>query len=171
MPLFPIPDPLRDTLPAEARAFDFLQGSWLIHHRRRRTRLVGDTVWNEFQTPFIMECILGGLGNIDQCRTAPPAPFYEGVSLRLFDVGEGCWKIYWVDSTTGQLCPPVRGSFQGTLGTFSGNDAHAGQPVMVRFLWDKSDPEHPTWQQAFSPDGGSSWETNWHMTFSRATAT
>ena len=171
MPLFPISDQLRDTLPVQARAFDFLQGEWLIHHRRLRTRLVGDTTWDEFQTPFTLECILGGLGNLDQCRTVSPAPFYEGVSLRLFDRREECWKIYWVDSSTGQLCPPVSGRFLGTLGTFSGTDTHAGQPVQVRFLWDTTDPDHPTWQQAFSSDGGASWETNWHMAFSRVAAT
>jgi hypothetical protein len=25
----------------------------------------------------------------------------------------------------------------------------------------------PRWEQAFSPDGGQSWETNWKMTFRR----
>lgn len=171
MSLFPIPEQLRDTLPAQARAFDFLQGAWLIHHRRLRARLVASIEWDEFQTPFVMECMLGGLGNLDQCRRMPPAPFYEGVSLRLFDIAAGHWKIYWVDSSTGQLCPPVTGTFHGALGTFTGTDTHAGQPVQVRFLWDKTDPARPTWQQAFSPDDGASWEVNWHMAFTRVAAT
>ena len=165
MPLFQIADDIRAALPEQARAFDFLQGAWMIHHRRLRERLVGSTEWIEFETPFVMEQLLGGLGNLDQCRTLPPAPFYEGVSLRFFDRAAEQWMIYWVDSNTGQLCPPVEGVFDGDRGTFHGDDTHAGAPVRVRFLWDKSRPEAPTWQQAFSIDGGATWETNWHMAF------
>ncbi len=168
MTFFAISEAVRSALPPQARAFDFLQGEWTIHHRRLKERLVGSTEWVEFETPFVLEQILGGLGNIDQCRTLPPAPFYEGVSLRFFDRTAEKWKIYWVDSNTGQLCPPVEGVFDGDRATFLGDDSHAGIPVRARFLWDKSDPDAPTWQQAFSVDGGETWETNWHMAFRRA---
>jgi hypothetical protein len=170
MALFPIAEGIRAALPAQARAFDFLEGEWLIRHRRLRARLTGSIEWDEFETPFVLEPVLGGLGNIDQCQTLPPEPFFEGVSLRFFDLALGKWKIYWVDSATGQLCPPVVGGFEGTLGTFRGSDRHEGRPVEVRFLWDKSVPDAPTWQQAFSADQGTSWETNWHMAFHRVSA-
>lgn len=168
MPLFKIADSVQSSLPEQARAFDFLQGAWTIHHRRLRSRLVGDTEWLEFETPFVLEQILGGLGNIDQCQSLPPSPFYEGVSFRLFDLEAGQWKIYWVDTSTGQLCPPVSGTFDGNHATFFGTDQHQGTPVHVRFKWDKSNPDEPTWQQAFSVDEGATWETNWHMNFRRA---
>ena len=61
-----------------ARDFDFLLGDWVIHHRRLRGRLVGAIDLLEFETPFVMHAILGGLGNINQCRTVG-APFFEGV--------------------------------------------------------------------------------------------
>jgi hypothetical protein len=28
--------------------------------------------------------------------------------------------------------------------------------------------ESPRWEQAFSPDGGTTWETNWVMDFTRS---
>ena len=167
MTLFAVSDAVRGALPAQARAFDFLQGEWMIHHRRLKERLVGSTEWIAFETPFVMEEILGGLGNIDQCQMVPPAAFFEGVSLRFFDLSLGKWKIYWADSNTGQLCPPVVGVFDGDRGTFLGDDTHAGIPVRARFLWNKTNPNAPTWQQAFSVDGGATWETNWHMAFRR----
>ena len=40
-----------------------------------------------------------------------------------------------------------------------------GRTVLCRFLW-TSDP--PRWEQAFSDDGGKTWETNWIMEFTRA---
>jgi hypothetical protein len=38
----------------------------------------------------------------------------------------------------------------------------------VRFLWTRTDTESPRWEQAFSDDGGRTWETNWEMDFTRA---
>ena len=166
MPFFDIPEAIRGAWPAGARDFDFLQGEWVIHHRRLRERLVGATAWDEFETPAVMQPILGGLGNIDQCRTAGE-PFFEGVSLRLFDLADGLWRIYWIDSRGARLFPPVVGSFDGDFGTFRGEDTQDGRPVLVTFRWDRSDPAHPVWQQAFPPDGGATWETNWIMHFRR----
>jgi len=167
MTLFEIPDGVRAAWPKGARDFEFLEGEWIIQHRKLRERLVGSTEWLEFETPFVMEPILGGLGNLDQCRTEGE-PFYEGVSLRLFDMADRVWRIYWIDSSGATLFPPVVGSFDGPDGTFKGEDAHAGKPVLVTFKWDKRDPLHPTWQQAFSADHGDTWETNWFMHFRRS---
>lgn len=166
MPFFEISDSVRETWPSGARDFDFLQGEWIIHHRRLRERLVGSNEWIEFETPFVMQAILGGLGNIDQCRTAGE-PFFEGVSLRLFDKADDLWRIYWIDSGGARLFPPVVGSFDGPEGIFRGEDSHEGRPVLVLFRWDRQDTSRPTWQQAFSADGGHSWETNWFMSFRR----
>lgn len=166
MPLFDIPDSIRAALPDGARDFDFLQGEWIIRHRRLRERLAGCKDWVEFETPFVMQAILGGLGNIDQCRTTDGS-FFEGVSLRLFDQADRLWRIYWIDSTGARLFPPVVGRFDGPHGVFRGEDTHEGRPVLVRFDWDRSNPAKPVWQQAFSADRGETWETNWFMHFHR----
>jgi len=166
MPLFTVPDRVRNALPAGARDFDFLQGDWIICHRRLKHRLVGSTEWEEFETPAVMAAILGGLGNIDQCRVSG-ASFFEGVSLRLFDLADGLWRIYWIDTNGARLFPPVVGSFDGPDGTFRGEDTQDGHPVLVTFRWDRRDPNRPNWSQAFSADGGASWEINWYMSFRR----
>ena len=66
-----------------------------------------------------------GLGNIGQCRTGG-APFFEGVSLRLFDLSDELWRIYWNDSSGARLFPPVIGAFDGPAGTFRGEDRSRG---------------------------------------------
>ena len=57
--------------------------------------------------------------------------------------------------------------FENGVGTFYANDSWQGQPIRVRFLWTLPAPDRPRWEQAFSPDGGASWETNWIMSFTR----
>ena len=62
------------------------------------------------------------------------------------------------------------GRFEDGVGTFYADDRLAGKPIRVRFLWTLPKPGQPRWEQAFSPDGGKSWETNWVMDFTRADA-
>jgi len=40
-----------------------------------------------------------------------------------------------------------------------------GRPIAIRFTWRPA--VNPRWEQAFSADGGATWETNWEMEFVR----
>jgi hypothetical protein len=64
----------------------------------------------------------------------------------------------------------VFGSFEGDTGIFEGEDTLDGRPILVRFRWSGITTETPRWEQAFSEDGGETWETNWVMDFTRAEA-
>jgi len=167
MSLFDVPEEVLAARPQGAKDFDFLQGRWLISHKKLAERLVGSETWQEFRTPAANQLILGGLGNIDHIRTES-GEFYEGASLRLFEKAAGLWRIYWMDTTGANLFPPVEGSFFGAIGVFRGHDHHNGIPVLVEFRWDKTDPDAPTWQQSFSADNGNTWEVNWYMYFSKS---
>ena len=46
-------------------------------------------------------------------------------------------------------------------------EALRGKPIKVRFQWSKITQSTAQWEQAFSPDGGRTWETNWVMQFTR----
>ncbi|SRR6266545_6214063 len=147
--------------------FDFLIGDWSVLHRRLKQRLVGDTEWIECSGPASARKILGGLGNVDEYRINLPAGAYIGASLRLFNPVMKTWSIYWMDSRNPKLDPPMVGSFRDGRGLFFGDDTFEGQPIRVRFVWSGMTRTTCRWEQAFSVDGGSSWETNWVMTFTR----
>ena len=51
--------------------------------------------------------------------------------------------------------------------TFTREDVLEGKPIIVRFTWSKITPTTARWSQAFSPDGGKTWEINWDMEFER----
>lgn len=53
------------------------------------------------------------------------------------------------------------------VGTFIGDDTLRDRPVKVRFRWSQITPTSAHWDQAFSPDGGATRETNWLMEFTR----
>ena len=147
--------------------FDFLFGRWAIHNRRLKTRLNNDDEWIKFEATAECRKILQGFGNIDQFLTEFDGVPFEGASFRLFNPETRLWSIYWADSNAVVLDVPQVGSFDGNIGRFYAKDVHAGEPIIVVFEWDKSNPETPLWSQAFSLDDGATWEWNWHMTFHR----
>jgi len=151
-----------------ARDFDFWMGSWNVHNRRLRKRLVGSDEWDEFEATSVARPLLDGMGNEDEFRT----DFYGGfigMSFRFFDPRTKLWSIYWADTRRcGVLDPPVFGSFSGDVGVFEGADTFDERPIRVRFTWSGVTTSTPHWEQAFSDDDGETWETNWVMEFTPA---
>ena len=140
-----------------ARDFNFWMGSWNVRNRYLRERLQGSDDWIEFDARVVARPLLDGLGNEDEFRTDHEGGFI-GMSFRFFDRTTKKWSIYWADTRrSGLLDPPVIGSFDG-------------KPILVRFTWSGVTTPTPRWEQAFSADGGGTWETNWVMEFTRAGA-
>jgi hypothetical protein len=156
-----------NTAEGGAHDFDFLIGEWQVRHRRLKRRLAGDTEWIEFDGPGSVRKILDGLGNIDEYRINLPAGAYTGGTVRLFNPSTELWSLYWMDSRNPGFDPPMVGRFTGGKGIFFGDDHDEGRPIRVRFFWLPMTPTRCRWEQAFSVDGGATWETNWTMDFSR----
>ncbi len=148
----------------------FLVGRWNVRHRRLKERLVGDTRWEDFAGTCVNWPLLGGQGNVDDNVLELPGGTYRGVGVRAFNPETRQWSIWWIDSRLATIDPPVRGGFKDGVGTFLGDDVHKGRPVTVRFRWSELTGDAAKWDQAFSTDGGKTWETNWLMQFTRAPA-
>lgn len=154
--------------PSSAHDFDFLHGHWQVTHRRLCERLCGSNDWQTFEGRCSAWPLLGGAGIVDDNLLHLPAGSYRAATLRTHDASTGRWSIWWLDGRhPGQLDVPVVGTFDGGLGTFFADDLLDGRPIRVRFRWSGTDTPTPEWEQAFSADGGSSWEINWTMRFER----
>jgi hypothetical protein len=148
--------------------FDFLIGSWSVTNHKLKTRLNNCKDWLRFDARNPVTKILNGIGNTDRYyATINNSPF-EGMTLRLFDPQTRLWTLYWADSDSGKLEVPVVGSFENNIGTFYANDSWQGEKIIVMFKWDKTNPDKPTWSQAFSANNGKTWEWNWYMYFEKA---
>ncbi|WP_042445367.1 hypothetical protein [Streptacidiphilus jiangxiensis] len=151
--------------------FDFLAGTWRVHHRKLAD-MTDPTCeeWVEFEGVQWMRQTLGGLGNVDNLRveSMPNGRSFEGMSVRLFDVEAGLWRIWWASTAApGHLDSPVSGRWNGKRGDFHGADVVNGTPVSVRFEWTVEDGDTARWEQFFSFDEGSTWVHNWRMSFTR----
>lgn len=151
--------------------FEFIHGAWSVENRKLTRRLAGCQDWVTFKAEVETAPLLGGLGNLEQYRaTLPDGSPFQGLALRLYDPEARVWRIHWADDRQGRLDAPVVGRFEGGRGAFFGEDTFEGRPIRVRFLWIPVSPLEARWEQAFSADGGLTWETNWTMTFSRIAA-
>ena len=150
-----------------ARDFDFLLGRWEVRNRRLLERFAGSDEWEEFDATAAARTLPGVLGIEDLFCTDHDGGFV-GMSFRFFDPETEQWSIYWADSRRpGRLDPPVVGSFTGDTGVFEGTDFFEGRAILVRFTWSGVTTAEPRWEQAFSADGGETWETNWVMDSTR----
>ena len=147
--------------------FDFIYGDWDVANQKLAQRHVGCRTWEQFDATSRCGPHMDGAANLEEMKFASRG--WVGMALRLYDAAQALWSIWWVDSRDVRLQPPVHGRFQDGRGVFEGDDEDEGRPVKVRFTW-TADRERPRWEQAFSIDGGRTWETNWIMDFTRRAA-
>ncbi len=149
--------------------FDFLVGRWQVRHRRLKERLAGNHEWIEFAGTSVLQKTMGGYGTFDDNVLELPGGTYRAMTIRSWDRESKQWSIWWLDGRMplGPLDPPLRGGFRDGVGTFFADDTFSGRPIRVRFTWSRITPTSCQWDQAFSPDGGATWETNWVMAFTR----
>jgi len=159
------------TMTSTPQDFDFFIGHWKVSHRRLKERLLGCEDWEHFDGSCRMWPLLDGRGNIDDNVLELPGGSYRALSMRTFDPAKQQWAIWWVDGRNPHsLEPPVVGGFADGVGEFYCDDMLRGQAIRVRYRWTRTTTARPRWDQAFSTDGGQTWETNWEMDFERLDA-
>jgi hypothetical protein len=150
------------------RDFDFLMGSWKVRNRRLKRILQGSDEWYEFEATNVAQPIWGGLANVDEFDGQMPSGRMQGMTVRLYDPKTHQWRLYWANAARGVLDEPVIGRFENGRGEFFNDEIFEGKNIRVRYIWSKITPTSCQWEQAFSPDEGKTWETNWVMEFTRA---
>ena len=154
---------------ARAGDFDFLAGRWSIKNRRLKQRWVplAQQEWETFDGDSHCWTVLGGLGSIEELRIPVGQP--RGMGIRLLDRDKGLWSDYWVANGTGEIVPPpMWGAFKDGAGTFIATGERDGDiAIHSRGVWDRITSTSCRWHQAFSRDGGATWEDNWFMEWTR----
>jgi hypothetical protein len=141
--------------------FDFELGSWKIHLKRRVHPLTGSNTWVEFDGTSVTRKVWDGRAQIEEFETDGAGGHIEGLTLRLYNPQTHQWSLYWANSKNGTLVVPQIGEFKDGKGEFYAQDTLDGKSIFVRFIWSQTDTNKPHFEQAFSDDGGKTWEANW----------
>jgi hypothetical protein len=62
------------------------------------------------------------------------------------------------------------GEFKNSRGEFFNQESLNGRAILVRFIFSDITPKSFRLEQAFSDDGGKSWEPNWIAKFTRTSS-
>jgi len=103
----------------------------------------------------------GGKAQIDEVEIDLPSGRIQGMTLRLYQPESRQWNLYWVSQKVGRIDVPTVGEFKDGRGEFYDQELYEGRSILVRYVWSNITPKSAYFEQAFSPDGGKTWETNW----------
>jgi hypothetical protein len=149
--------------------FDFEIGTWKTHLRRLVHPLSGSHEWAEYEGVTTVRKVWDGRANLVELTADGPAGHFEGLNLRLYNPQSRQWSLNFASSRGGVLQQPTIGGFVDGRGEFYDQEDFDGRAVFVRFVITPLDADAIRFEQAFSDDGGRTWEVNWVATDRRMT--
>jgi hypothetical protein len=147
--------------------FDFHFGTWKTHVSRLVHPLTGSKKWAEYDGTSVVSKLWNGRASLFELEVSGPAGHIEGVGLRLYNPETRQWSLNWANSSDGVIEKPMLGEFKDGRGEFFDQEEFNGRMLLARNGFSDITPNSSRFEQAFSDDGGKTWETNWVMTFTR----
>lgn len=147
--------------------FDFEIGTWKTELSRRLRPLTGSDEWVKYEGTTVVRKVLNGRANLAELDVHGPAGRIEGLSLRLYNPEARQWSLNYSSIASGTLFQPTIGEFKDGRGEFYNQEMLNGRAILVRFVISDITPDSCHFEQAFSDDGGKTWEVNWIATDTR----
>lgn len=140
--------------------FDFTVGTWKTHITRLQNPLTGSTTWIKLEGTKTERKIWNGRAHLEEIEADGPTGHWEGLTLFLYDPQAHQWSQTYASSKDGTLGKPIIGAFRNGRGEFFGQDTFKDRTILVRGTWSDITQDSHKFEQAFSDDGGKTWETN-----------
>jgi hypothetical protein len=135
--------------------------------RRLLHPLTGSTTWVEYEGRTVVRKVWNGRANLVELVADGPAGHFEGLNLRLYNPKSHQWSLNFANSSSGTMSQPTIGEFNSGRGEFFDQETLNGRAILVRFVISDITPDSCRFEQAFSDDGGMTWEVNWIATDTR----
>ena len=148
--------------------FDFHLGAWKTHIRSLQHPLTGSTTWVEYRGTLVARKVWDGRAQLEELRAEGSGRRIEDLLLFLYNPQTRQWSLNPAASNEGVMGPRLIGEFRNGRGEFySQEPALQGRSVLVRQVWSDITPTSHHFEQAFSSDGGRTWEPNFVATLTR----
>ena len=151
----------------EEHEFDFDFGTWKTRSSRLLQPLTGSKDWVDFDGYTTVRKVWNGRAGLAEYKVAGRSGVVELLSLRWFNPSTHEWNIDFAASTHGTLETPGVGGFKNGRADFYDYEPVNGRSVLRRFsIWGIT-PETVQSEEAFSDDGGQTWEVDWINHYAR----
>jgi hypothetical protein len=149
------------------RDFDFEIGTWKTQMKRLLNPLTGSTKWVEYEGTTVVRKVWDGNANLVELDVSGSAGSIKALSLRLYNPESRQWSLNFANIKGGVMAVPTIGEFKNGRGEFYNQETLNGRAILVRFVISDITPNSCHFEQAFSDDGGKTWEVNWIATDTR----
>jgi hypothetical protein len=144
--------------------FDFEFGTWKTHLKlssRLSHPFTGLETWTGYEGTTVVHKIWNGKANMVELSVDGPSGHVDGLNLHLYNPDSHQWSLNFASSTGGTMSVPAIGEFRNGRGEFFDQEPINGRMLLVRSTWTVLSPDACHFEQAFSQDGGKTWELNW----------
>ena len=153
----------------QQHGFDWQFGAWDIHMSRLLHPLTGSKTWTPLDGTVVVRKVWGGRANLAEIDTQGSSGHLQFLALRLYNPQSKQWNLLFAHSDGGVLTTPALvGEFKDGRGVFYDQEpSYQGRAILVRFTFLSLNADSSRDEQAFSADGGKTWEVNWINTQTR----
>jgi hypothetical protein len=141
--------------------FDWEIGTWKTHLQRLQKPLSGSKTWIEMDGTTVVRKVWNGRANLVELEVDGGGRHLEALSLRLYNPESHQWSLNFANANSGTLGTPTIGEFKNGRGEFYDQETFNGRAILVRFVIQPESRNRCRFEQAFSDDGGKTWEVNW----------
>jgi hypothetical protein len=142
--------------------FDWQLGTWNIHMKRLLHPLSTAETWTTYDGTVDVKKLWGGRADLAEIDTQGPSGHLQFLSLRLYDPKAHQWTLNFAHAGSYLVgTPPMYGQFHDGKGEFYAADTLDGKTILESFKFGGITAGMAQDQQAFSADGGKTWEVNW----------
>jgi hypothetical protein len=147
--------------------FDFDIGTWKAHSTRLLKPLTGSTTWAELDSVTVISKVWDGRANLVELKGDGAAGAVQLLALRWYNPVARQWNLDFAHPGDGRLGVPGVGVFKDGRIDFYDQEPYNGRAILVRFSVWPVNADSAASEQAFSDDGGKTWEVNWRTTYTR----
>ena len=147
--------------------FDFNFGVWKTHIERRVHPLAHSDEWTELNGTVTVHKLWGGRAAMEEIDATGPSGHLQGITLFTYDPVTHQWNQDFASAGSGELEPPAIGVFRDGRGRLVNQDTFNNRTVLVSAAWSQIAPDSHHFEQAFSDDGGKTWEPNFVASLTR----
>ncbi|WP_259067792.1 hypothetical protein HDF24_18960 [Mucilaginibacter sp. X4EP1] len=140
--------------------FDFHLGKWKSTITRLVHPLTGSTTWVPMTGTLNARKVWGGRAQIEEFEADDSTHHIEDLLLFLYNPQSHQWSLNAAASNEGTMNTPMTGEFKNGRGEFYDQEPFKGKVILVRQVWSDITPTSHRFEQAFSDDGGKTWEVN-----------
>jgi hypothetical protein len=123
--------------------------------------LTGSTTWVEYDGTTTVRKVWNGRANLVELDVTGPQAGSKVCPCVYTILNPRQWSLNFGNSAGGTMSPPTIGEFKNGRGEFFNQETLNGRAIFVRFVISDITPDSCRFDQAFSDDGGETWEVNW----------